>query len=135
MATSLRYSQIVGPGFYKIGLSEADRDLVNLHFTASAHHFVRMNETVSMCARLFHLRLHRAHLRHMMLVVYQGDFSLAVDLSGNGLDCRENWNPDTNPIPDAAMFDKMAPDPRFLLHDAHASDLYLHERRGVTLQS
>jgi hypothetical protein len=120
--SGLRYSQILGSAFYHIGLSQADCDKVDTHFTAAAHHRFRMFESKG-AARTFHMLRYQAHLKAMMLAVYsEGDFSKAVDESGSGLDFRESWNPDRVEIPDYRMFNSMTPDHRFLVNQSHPSD-------------
>lgn len=124
----LRYSEILGTLFYGIKLSPADCDLIDTHFTGAAHHLMRYRQSTSDVAKSFHLLRHRSHLRKLMgLVFSRGDFKDAKDRSGHDLDDRESWNPDVNQVPDPLMFEKMKPDARFSIGEAHSSDIYLEE--------
>ncbi len=123
----MRYSQVLGPAFYQIHLSREDRDLVDVHFTAAAHHYWRYREACGNGdAERLHLSRHRAHLRALMAIVFlRGDFWQAKDPSFRGLEQRASWNPDSVHVPDPAMFDEMVPDPRYAVGEGHSSDIYL----------
>lgn len=123
----MRYSEIVGRAFYNIGLADADIDLVDLHFTASSHHYHRMLEAKNdLMPYLFHRERHRAHLRAMMLIIYErGDFSKAKDESLCGLEMRSSWFPMGANLPSPTMFDSMEPDCHFGVARPHCSDVYL----------
>ena len=124
----LRYSEIVGPYFYHIELSQDDKDMVDTFFTGSSHHLRRLSEASTEADRYFHLSRHRAHLRKMMMVVFlRGVFDKAVDPSNRDLDRRETWNPDWTTMPDPLMFRKMEPNWAYKVGEAHCSDIYLHE--------
>lgn len=124
----MRYSDILGEHFYKIGLNSEDADLIDLHYTASAHHLKRFREATTQKTRYYHLTLHRAHQRKFMLIVYQrGDFSNAIDESNQDLDRRPSWNPSVTAIPDRQMYRSMLPDWRYGVGEAHCSDIYLHD--------
>jgi hypothetical protein len=127
MSKKLRYSDIVGPYFYHIVLSQDDRDMVDTHFTGSAHHLKRFHEAISNEHKTFHLLRHRLHLRLMMQIIFErGDFSQARDESNRDLDHRETWNPKWTTMPDQNMFNKMLPDWRYVVGQAHCADHYLH---------
>lgn len=129
----LKYSEILGDVFYKIRLSAADADLLDQHFQGAAHHLWRYREAEPESeVEQFHLRLHRMHLVQLMKIVYlRGDFCQAVDPTPLGLNRREAWNPDYNPLPDEEMFNEMWADGRYELGAEHPSDLYL--KRTVDL--
>jgi hypothetical protein len=128
MTKKLRYSDVIGRYFYQISLSDEDKDLVDTFFTGSAHHLKRFKEATQPEDRDYHLSRHRSHLRKMMLVVFKrGDFSKAVDPSNRDLDRRDTWNPDWTTMPDPNMFNKMLPDWRYGIGEAHCADYYLRE--------
>ena len=128
MKKKLRYSEILGPYFYHISLTAEDKDMVDTFFTASSHHLNRLKEAITKEDRYFHLSYHRAHLRKMMLIVYErGDFSKAIDESNRDLDRRETWNPEWTTIPDPNMFRKMLPNVFYPVGVAHPADMYLHD--------
>jgi hypothetical protein len=80
MTKKLRYSDIVGPYFYNIGLKGEEKDMVDTYFTGAAHHLNRLKEATTEEHWLFHLHRHRIHLRLMMTLIYLfGDFSQARD--------------------------------------------------------
>lgn len=123
----MRYSQIVGPVFYGIGMSPEHCDVVDVHFTAAAHHYWMLPRSESTEARQYHLARHRGHLRAMMRIIFlNGDFTRAKDESLRGLDERYSWNPDLNfSLPDPAMFNSMSADPACGVFEPHPSDWYL----------
>jgi hypothetical protein len=126
MTKKLRYSDILGPYFYHIGLTDDDKDMVDTYFTGAAHHLARLKEAVTKEHRYFHLRKHRAHLRNMMMIVYtKGDFSNAIDESNRDLDRRDTWNPDFCIMPDPLMFKKMLPNWAYKVGEEHCADHYL----------
>ena len=101
MTKKLRYSDIVGPYFYNIGLSDDDQDMVSTFFTGAAHHLRRFHESATEEDRYFHLSRHRTHLRKMMLIIHtRGDFCKATDQSNRDLDRRDTWNPEWTIMPD-----------------------------------
>jgi len=127
MNRKLRYSAIIGDSFYKIGLMQEHRDLVDVHFTAAAHHYLLLPKVESDVDRQYHIARHRAHMRAMMTIVYRyGDFSKAIDESLRGLELRERWNPITNfTLPDPKMFNSMHADPTCKMGEPHPSDHFL----------
>jgi hypothetical protein len=127
MSKRLRYSDIVGPYFYNIGLTDDDKDMVDTHFTGAAHHIKRFKESSTKEAKFFHLSRHRIHLRLMMGIIFErGDFSKAKDISNRDLEHRETWNPMWTTMPDQNMFNKMLPDWRYPVGIPHCSDHYIH---------
>ena len=123
----MKYSEILGSGFYGIRLAKPDRQLVDIFFVGASHHFWRWKEQCGEGSdSVFHLSMHRAHLRALIgIVFHRGDFSAARDPSGFGLDRREAWNPEFLIMPDPQMFDSMCADGRYSLGEAHPSDAYL----------
>ena len=123
----LRYSQIVGSEFYNIGLPEDAKDMVDVHFTAAAHHFHRMQEAEDYPPSFtFHRDRHRAHLKAMLAIVHdQGDFTDARDESLSGHEDRSAWCPSEAILPSFSMFNSMPPDACFPLGAEHGSDVYL----------
>jgi hypothetical protein len=53
-----------------------------------------------------------------------GDFSIAIDREGLGMDRPESWRPERG-MPDAQMFDGMPPDHRHPVGTDHWADIYL----------
>jgi hypothetical protein len=103
----MRFSHIIGQGFYGIVLTQDDYALVDSHYTASAHHRLHWMASIGKDETLavWHFRLHRAHLAHLMTVIStRGFFGQADDRSLQGLDDPRGWNPKLRPIPDPAMF-------------------------------
>ena len=101
---------------------------MDFHFAGASHHLFRFREasSVSLDSAAFHLQRHKAHLRHMMQVIYRhGDFENAEDPSMMDMDLRESWNPDMNPIPDRSMFNSMLPDVRYQMGQNHPYDVLL----------
>lgn len=130
----LRYSDILGPYFYKIVLSDDDKDLVDTHFTGSAHHLKRFHEATLSEDKTFHLQRHRLHLRLMMLIVYErGDFTNASDTTNRDLEYRDTWHPESTTMPDPGMFRKMVPDWRYEVGQPHCADHYLHRDDTINL--
>lgn len=124
----MKYSQIIGPIFYKIELSTKMQDVVDAHFAGASHHLYRFREAKKSFSHYseFHLIRHKAHLRKLMGVVYKhGDFSRSEDRSMLDLDLRESWNPDKRCIPDHNMFNSMIPDARYLEGEEHPFDSLL----------
>lgn len=129
----MRYSEIVGSACYGIRLSPEDYELVDIHFSGAAHHFYRWKEIADKDAQLaeFHIRLHRAHLRHLMSLIYErGDFAYALDPTLCDMDEKDSWNPDLRCIPDPEMFDDMSPDPAVLAGQKHLLDRYLKDKKA-----
>ncbi len=123
----MRYSEILGPVYHKIGLSPSCQFWIDVHFTAAAHHLIRYREALSGShEEKFHDELFRAHFRRMKEIVYTGgDFTRAVDPTHMCLHRRATWNPKFDDIIDPLMFNKMKPDGRFAVGIEHISDPYL----------
>lgn len=122
----MRYSKVLS-SFYRISLSDVDRDLLDCAFTAASHHFLMLRLCRQGEERTFHLLRHRAHLQWLMSIVYlRGDFTKARDESLRGLERRSQWNPNMNfSLPDPKMFNSMNPDPSCGIGQPHPSDWYL----------
>lgn len=120
----MKYSQVVA-GFYRIYLEPEDRNLLDIHFTAAAHHWQKHRAYSSDAARqMRHSALLAAHLFALKRVVYErGDFSSAADPSGSGLHKRSNWEPNLPAMPDSGMFDDMPSDSRY--DEEHPNDSLL----------
>src|ERR1041385_1408337 len=98
----MRFSEIVGQGFFGIILTQDEYFALDCHYTGSAHHYLRWQEATAQDSPYvsFHWQLHRAHLRHLMEIVFhQGNFNHADDPSYSGLDSREAWDPSKVSIP------------------------------------
>ncbi len=123
----MRYSEILGSAFYKISFTESIGDMIDVHYTASAHHFWRLQDQASSKTRKFHIIRHRAHLRAMMSLVFlHGNFANAIDQSFRDLDKKERWNPKNSYLlPDPNMFNSMNPHPEFGPNENHPSDMYI----------
>jgi hypothetical protein len=135
----MKFSHIIGHGFYGIILSQDDYSLIDSHYTASAHHRIHWNATIGRNDDLaiFHFRLHRAHLAHLMdIIYYRGSFVQADDRSLQGLDEKSGWNARTRPIPDPNMFDNfLFSDDRWGLGSNHAFDNLLVNLVGPVLDA
>jgi hypothetical protein len=69
----MRFSEIVGHGFFGIKLSSQQFDLLDKHFLAASHHRYRWIEDED--HREIHLQKYYEHLQCLMGIVRQGDFS------------------------------------------------------------
>ena len=130
----MRYSSILGKEFYKIFLTESECDSVDTHFTGAAHHFLRHLEALMGAPHFidFHHSLFMRHIAAMKAIVFDhGDFTLAFDYSGRGLNFKENWDPRSPELPDPEMFDSMQPDPAYGLGESHRNDGHLIEIGSV----
>lgn len=121
----MRYSEVVGAGFYRIGLNEVAQELVDIHFSGSCHHYYRAIEALSAGLdeqHLWHRTRYLAHLYHLLNTVHEcGDFMNAVDDSGRNMDFRESWNPKSfTGLPDPEMFHGLCADPKYPLGSPHA---------------
>lgn len=129
----MRYSEIIGAGCYGIRLMPDEYEMVDVYFSGAAHHYWRWKEVADRNSLLadFHLVRHRAHLRHLMELVYlSGDFSQVLDPTLCDMDERETWNPDNRCIPDSEMLDEMSADPRAPAGIEHNLDRYLQHLKG-----
>ncbi len=127
----MRFSEVVGKGFYNIKVAAKDAELLDVHFSGACHHRGRWLQAEGVGVADFHFSRYQAHLCHLMEIIYQrGDFSCATDESNNNRDEREAWNPDRVPIPDPEMFDDLLPDARYPLGIPHDLDSYLTHMRG-----
>ena len=120
----MHFSDVIGAGFFNIGLSEEDKRLVDLHFAGAAHHQCRMDECEPGSQEFrFHDRHLMAHLRHLLAIVYRhGDFRYAKDESLRGMEDKENWHPDRFVWPDPNIFGAASPDPDYDTGDPHPLD-------------
>lgn len=124
----LKYSDIIGSWFYNIGLSDVNKQMVDIYFFCAAHHYYRWRGATEPIHKDIHLTRHQLALKELISVVYQnGDFSRAYDPLQKGLDEREAWNPENLTIPDPRMFDSQAADHRYPLGRKHPFDIYLLE--------
>ena len=123
----MRYSEIIGSKFYNIALTKPVQVKLDVHYTASSHHYWRISDSDYFQEQIFHSVRHKEHLFLMMELIYKyGDFTNAVDPSLRGLDIRESWNPrKTLTMPDSAMFNSMSPDIQCKCGEPHPSDIYL----------
>lgn len=127
----MRFSEVVGKEFYQIGLASRDAVMVDIFFSGACHHHQQHLRAQSEANYDFHLTYFRAHLRHMMDVIYvRGDFSNAKDASLNNRDTREAWDADRVSIPDPEMFDGLVPDERYPLGTNHELDSHLTHLNG-----
>jgi hypothetical protein len=131
----LKYSDILGSWFYNISLSQADCELADIYFFGAAHHFYRWKQALHTSFEEFHLSRHRAHLRHLVDLVYRrGDFTKAYDPSFMDLDLRESWDPEMLPMPHPEMFNSQSADERFQLGRPHGFDVYLTSLKPNAIQ-
>lgn len=68
----MRFSEIIGKGFFEIKLSPQQLDLLDKHFVAAAHHRYRWIEGGN---KDFHNRHYYDHLNILMSIIRQGDFT------------------------------------------------------------
>jgi hypothetical protein len=131
----MKYSDVVGDAFYRIGLSAKDAFLVNSYFSGACHHYFRWMETDragDLRAAAFHHARLMAHMRHLFSVVFtRGDFSRALDESYRDMDERDSWDPDAAIIPDPEMFDGLMADRRYPPGIDHEEDRHLTDLRPV----
>ena len=121
----MKYSQVIHD-FYSIDLPEESTLLVDVHFTAAAHHFNRSNEDNLDVIQDFHKHRYYKHLQNLFNTVYiNGDFASAIDPSLQGAEMRSSWDPDSFIIFDSYMFSRMNADIRFLAGHEHPNDTYL----------
>jgi hypothetical protein len=99
----LRYGQIVEL-YYGIALPPGALAAVDCHFLTAAHHWHRSLRSRCKTAREFHTSRCGKHLRALMLIVKQGDFSAAEDATRRGLAGPEGWDPGRRQMPDERMF-------------------------------
>jgi hypothetical protein len=86
----MKYSEIIGQGYFRINLGPQDFELVDAHFLGLAHHSYRFRESKD----LFHARLFTDHLVSLYRIISErGDFSTAVDPTGEGLTDELAWTP------------------------------------------
>lgn len=125
----MRYSHIVGKGFYRISLTPQDYKLLDIHFSGASHHLYRCKEamaTKQLDLAKLHSELHRKHLNALMTIVHdRGGFTFAKDDSGRNMDVKESWDMHLNSTPDPDMFNSMLPDMRHQLGENHYYDQYL----------
>lgn len=118
----MRYSQIVGEGFYRIKLTPPQFARVDAHYLAASHHYLRSQQTDDLALSRFHLEFALKHLDALKTTISQGDFSDAMDLTGRGLETPQGWHSQRKKMPDEEMFSSMWPDVRYPLGDHHPYD-------------
>lgn len=131
----MRYSQIVGPGFYNIRIPRKDASLVDVHFLAAAHHrnlSIKNDENSG-----FHAELYWKHIHRLFSIIANGEFKNAQDLSGRGFEKPGKWFDAAIPmaqytvlgfdelLPDPQMFMYFVEDTRFVSGEAHPYDVVL----------
>lgn len=122
----MRFSEIVGQGFFGIILSQDQYQLLDCYYVGSAHHLLRWRQATVENASVaeFHLVRHLAHLKHLMDLVFRfGNFNNADDRSYSGLDYREAWDSLKVSIPEPHIYDSfLYPDYRWGLGEGHEYD-------------
>ena len=68
----MRFSEIIGGGFFGIKLTSQQFDLLDKHFLAASHHRYRWIEGGN---QAYHCARYYEHLQCLMGIVRQGDFS------------------------------------------------------------
>lgn len=137
----LSYGSYVVRSFYGIQLPDEQISLVNAHFFAAGHH-MDYGRVDNLAVSRFHQDLFWEHVRALMRIVTQGDFSRAFDNTRRGLDKPEGWNPDRrfppglgdprknrHLFPDVNMFVNAQADPTFYPGDSLPYDLLLENPR------
>lgn len=106
------YSEIV-ESYYRVNLTNADKELVDSFFTGCAHHYLRHIESLqrnNVRAAEFHFELFRRHLCHLKCVIYlNGKFLEEPIVPDDPFLLRENWIPHSLELPDTDMFSFMHP--------------------------
>lgn len=139
----MNYSDIVGEAYYHIGLTKRQKQLVDVHFYAAAHHRWRMYAAEAgrnSSDLFFHRERYLKHLERLLETVAGGDFSRALDRSGRGLNApvgwsmmrfscidQDNFRAFDMCLPDSEMFDLMDPDYRFYQGEPHGYDAFLEK--------
>ena len=124
----MRYSNIIGQGFYRIALSPDSYELLDIYFSGASHHLYRFREAMKVdpTKAKLHLEKHRAHLRSLMTIVHDlGSFTFAQDPSGRRMNMVDSWDPALHSTPDPDMFNSMLPDMRYKLGEGHPYDQHL----------
>jgi hypothetical protein len=85
----MKYSEIIGAGFYQIGLTPACLELVDAHYLAAAHHRQRCLEAPEHAN--WHSRMFASHVSALFSVIAGGNFSHAVDPLDQGFDDPTFW--------------------------------------------
>lgn len=139
----MRYAEIIGSGFYNIGLKNWEYTRIDQHFVAAAHHRQLAIEPGD--TRAFHVRLYLEHVRAFFEIVYRGDFSQVQDPMFAGRDEKEFWNPDRlkysrdislrndELLPDPKMFTYMPADARYLHGHDHPYDILLEVDKALSI--
>lgn len=142
----MRYSAIIGEGFYNIALSEKDLRRVDAHFIAAAHHRVLALDGGDTSS--FHADLYWKHVEELLRIVHGGGFSQAQDPSHRLREKREMWAPERVTaldksgqirehdyiLPDPDMFTYMPSDARYRHGDDHPYDLMLESELMPSLR-
>ena len=87
----MRFSEIIGKGFFQIKLTNQQYDLLDKHFVAAAHHRYRWIEGKNQDFHNFH---YYEHLNILMSIIRQGDFSQFFQhpvLIRNGFNSPSKW--------------------------------------------
>jgi hypothetical protein len=123
----VRFSEIVTQ-YFRIGLSDLDRALVDASYLSVAHHRARSIEAAALgtvdgaAAAKFHSVMFATHVRFLFSVISRGDFSRAQDPTGEGLADRGAWLPPPDSILKRAACGELhaalacLPDPDFVSH-------------------
>lgn len=134
----MRFSKIIGDGFFGIKLTAQQFDLLDRHFVAAAHHRYRFAESGSK----FHNDRYYEHMDLLMSIVRQGDFSGFFRhpvLIKNGFDKPSRWVlvPGQTPsasdpqLYDSTLFSEMCADVRWNTNQEHPYDVLLDFDLGV----
>lgn len=127
----MRYSSIIGLGFYGIQLTKEQYESVDAHFLSCVHHLRRFEQSRSQ----FHQTYFWQHLKALMAIVQSGDFRESIDLSERGMNLKSSWTPQfmefddpsqSSYYPDPEMFSMMDwPDERYLIGQSFPYDILL----------
>lgn len=138
----MRFSEIIGDGYFGIKLTSHQYDLLDKHFLAASHH---RNRWMTGRNKDFHNARYFEHLSILMSIVSLGDFSRFFRhpvLVKNGFDKPSRWrisliSPPASPMAldshlfDPGLFSEMHADIRWQDGEEHPYDVLIDNDLGA----